>query len=287
MLERIFWKVCGGWLLMVVGCHNLTENNQPDFKLKIEGGPALLATDFYMYDSSTQILYFNRLINDLEDHIDRPIFFEYQHRRIWEGTLRSSQYDYLCEGTYALLDAAERNRFYLYLVFPRQDKNKTALATAFKECSLLHGGTQAVLSKLQYQNQQIIAHVTVINTDIEPLMILDMDKMGSKLFHYFTTGVEIAGQNEIFPLGSTLPAGVPQPWDGWSPQWLTPLQPGEKKTFKVTYPKIKSLPKGAYVAQFTFPGLGFQVSPLDLWQPEGRIWLGEGVGSNQVAIQAN
>jgi hypothetical protein len=116
---------------------------------------------------------------------------------------------------------------------------------------------------------------TIANKDQSDLMIIDPDKTGPNLFHYFTNGLYIydLDHNEVFT--STIQYQSPDPWNSWSINWLSEIKSGDSKEFTIIYPISNPISPGEYYTTFEFPGLSYQVARDQLYQGNSRIWLGE------------
>lgn len=283
MMTKFFNGLFGGLLIISLGCSktNVTQQNQ-EFLLEVENGPQITAEEFLLYDSSTQILYFNRLQAGLSEHVDKKVNFTVNDEVVWEGYLRSTLVEGHTENT-AWLDPTVQQKYFVFLDSPVRGTDPKLLE-AFKRQQLLHQGIKVELLSIEYQTNQVIANFSITNEDKENVLVFDVEKMGLPLFHYFTSGLELWSEHAVNILQPNIKISSPQPWDGWSPQWLSTLKSGEKKTFHISYPLQSKIPAGDYTAQFTFPGLDFQVSPHELWQAQGRIWLGQVSTSKKVRI---
>lgn len=111
------------------------------------------------------------------------------------------------------------------------------------------------------------------NADQEDLLILDPDKMGLSLFHYFTNGLIL--RDTIKNYTHQLNVKEAEPWDSWDRNWLSVIHGGETLTCVLRYNDFDQLPPGSYQAGFTWPGLSFQIKRNELQQNKGRIWLGQ------------
>jgi hypothetical protein len=106
-------------------------------------------------------------------------------------------------------------------------------------------------------------------------MIIDLDKTGPNLFHYFTNGLFIYDltHNEVF--SSNIQHQAPDPWNSWKIDWLSELKSGDSKEYTINYTINNPLNPGEYDTTFEFPGLAYQVTKDQLYQGNSRIWLGD------------
>lgn len=165
---------------------------------------------------------------------------------------------------------------------PRNDER---LISAFKNSGLLHSGLSVTINTLSVNNTKISLSFVVTNRDKSDLLILDFDKMGTNLFHYYTNGLIFVNKDQPrFIYCNIYPQG-PTPTNSWKTDWLTLLKSGDSKQFSINYTIDSPLTAGNYIAYFHFPGLTFQIAKDDLFQDNGRIWLGEVTGTKRLTIQ--
>lgn len=277
MMIKIYFSKIWLWLILInLSCAEKTDiKHSFDLRLVIENGPVLTTADFQFYDCTAHILYFNNWHNELSEFIDQEFYFEFAGERIWEGKIRSTYAPRTELEQYALIDPGDHRRYYITLGSNFTYFNQDRLIKAFGQNGLLYAGLKVEISNLEFQLNQLVMNFTIQNLDAEPILVLDIDKMGTSLFHYFTPGLELTKEDGSKIFVANTPAQIPHPWDSWSNQWLSKLNGGEKKSYYISYPLSHKIPVGDYTAQFLFPGLGFQVSPLELLQKDGRIWLGD------------
>lgn len=72
--------------------------------------------------------------------------------------------------------------------------------------------------------------------DQSELLILDPDKMGLNLFHYFTNGLIIRNLSNNTSTIVKIQYQTPSPWNGWHIEWLYRMSPGETKAYVFNYP---------------------------------------------------
>jgi len=119
----------------------------------------------------------------------------------------------------------------------------------------------------------------IANIDPNNLCVIDPDKMGTELFHYFTNGVVLQGNNRLY---QSEYKKVTAPATSWDPTWFVEIPTGSyiERTAKLKgYPRI--LP-GVYSCQLTFDGP--KVRKEDRHLSAGRIWLGN-VVSKRIDIE--
>jgi hypothetical protein len=154
----------------------------------------------------------------------------------------------------------------------RNDPRMTAILNRH---NLLHSGLALTSSSINISGTQLTFRFTLKNHDQSDLMIIDPDKTGPNLFHYFTNGLYIydLSHNEVF--SSTIQHQAPDPWNSWETDWLSELKSGDSKEFTIVYTISTPINPGEYDTTFEFPGLAHQVTRDQLYQGNSRIWLGE------------
>lgn len=262
------------------------EKSNNDFFFKLGSGQGYRFQDFELYDTSTNILYFKQDQDYLKRMYENSFVFLDNGEIIYQGGFHpgySSSMPYgpfiwspPMYGTYAL---KIENRLRSDNLDIRKDPT---LINILNQNNLLHSGLSISQISIDIQDSQLTFKFTVTNQDQTDLMIIDLNKTGLNLFHYFTNGLSIhdLSHNELF--SSNIQIQTPDPWDSWKIEWLSELKSGDSKEFIINYVMGNTLAPGEYEATFEFPGLGVggQVSKDQLYQGNSRIWLG-GISINK------
>jgi hypothetical protein len=270
-------------ILTLSSCESSLFNNTDDgFLFKADNGPEYKYGDIELYDSSTHILYFKT---------SHPFF----------NTEKSATFSVLADGEeiyrgvfwppyssslpYGAFIGSYLTSFYPEYVLrigfiaidnePEDKRNDPRIISALKEHNLLHSGLSASINSISIKGTQLNFNFTVTNKDKTDLLILDPEKTGPDLFHYFTNGLTIRTLTYEDVFSSSLQAEVPSPWNSWKPGWLSEIKSGGSRQFSINYTVRSSINPGVYLASFEFPGLAFQVTRDQLWQGKNRIWLGD------------
>ncbi|MBN1789583.1 MAG: hypothetical protein JW830_03740 [Bacteroidales bacterium] len=244
-------------------------------------------SEFDFYDSSTCIFYFKTLHQEFEDY-DRGTFsFLDNGDTIYSGSFWPAYMCSMPSGPYIESMPSFYGNYafrvdYLWHEGQPDPRNSPEMIEVLKDHNLLHSGIALSIDTIEISGNTLDYSFTVTNADATSLLILDPDKTGSALFHYFTNGLYLydMDHHQVFSSGITHLA--PVPWNSWEPGWLSELQPGESKTFAIHDTIITPLIQGDYQAVFEFPGLAFQVAKDQLYQGDARIWLGEVQGSKRI-----
>jgi hypothetical protein len=145
---------------------------------------------------------------------------------------------------------------------------------ALSSLSLCHGGISLDLlsvNVLENQDTSTIEYLfRIANIDQDNLSVIDPNKTGPELFHYFTNGVVLQGNNRLY---QSEYKKVIAPVTSWDPTWFVEIPTGsfiERSVKLKGYPRIAP---GEYRCHFTFDGP--KVKKEDRYLPGGRIWLGD------------
>jgi hypothetical protein len=268
------------FILVLSSCETLLDN--PDeYLFKADNGLKYKYSDFELYDSSTHILYFKTnhpefmtekssgfsiLANG--DEIYKGMFYEPYSSSLpygaFIGSFLSIYQDYAFQIGFLKIDNQ-----------PEDFRNDPRIISAMEQHNLLHSGLIMVMNSFEISRTQLTFRFTVTNEDQTSLLILDPDKMGFNLFHYFTNGLLIFDSDHVNVFSNAIESEKPSPWNSWKTGWLSELKSGDSKQFTLSYTTATPLSPGKYYALFEFPGLSHQVSKEQLYQGKARIWLGD------------
>lgn len=270
---------------LLAGCEKAEVNPpeetyiDPEVLFRIGDGTEYRYNDILFYDSSTHILYFKEPQEKFNEIINKPFAFLNWGDTIYSGVFWPAYYSSIpigpiimsppnMYGNYAL-------RIEIWMGEDQQRINDPELIGILKDHSLLHSGLEGRIDKILFSETKITFGFTIINRDVSDLMILDINKTGPNLFHYFTNGLYIRKPSHDSVYESTIQHEKPVPWNSWKEEWLSVLKSGDSASFEIEYPLENPVGPGSYYAIFEFPGLAYQVSKEQLFQGANRIWLGD------------
>jgi hypothetical protein len=251
----------------------------PEYFFRIGKNLYYRYSDIELYDSSAHIIYFKTNHPEFDKNSQSYFSVIVKSDTIYNGDFwpmfRSDTPTRVCIHTwpfwlqnYALW--IENN----YNIKPDL-RNAPAIIGALKDHYLLHSGLLIEIKNLEITGTQAIFEFSVTNKDQSALWIMDPDKMGIKLFHYYTNGLQFRNLNDNSHFSITVTSESPSDYKMWKIEWLTKLNPGDIKTFHFIYPLASPIAKGEYIVTFVFPGFLFQISHDMLIQNNARIWLGK------------
>jgi hypothetical protein len=156
------------------------------------------------------------------------------------------------------------------------DVRKNALIQqALVMLGLFHSGISASLDSVKiisnFDTATVQCSFTITNNDKERLMIIDPDKMGTPLFHYYTNGVVFRGNGTLF---QSEYKKVTSPGVAYDTSWYSGLSPQESMKRTVTVKGYPKIPPGTYSCSFTFAN-PVEVAKENRQTAGGRIWLGD------------
>jgi len=164
-------------------------------------------------------------------------------------------------------------------------RKDSRIQDALNTLGLYHGGISVHLDAVTILENSDTSTVrygfSIRNEDSDRLVVIDPDKMGTGLFHYYTNGVVFRGNGVI--VQSTYKK-VTSPTVTCDPRWLTELQPHASISRTVTLRGYPRIAPGIYTCSFTFAD-PIEVEKDNRYVSGGRIWLGE-VESSGVELTA-
>ena len=176
--------------------------------------------------------------------------------------------------------------------FPSSDLNDSRhdpiVKQALIKANIFHEGIKIKLNKILFTENSDTSTVeytyTIINNDLLNLYVLDPDKMGSGLFHFYNNGPSILKSDETSTRESILKkVEIPQPNDYWNPDWFTKINSGDSIIRTVNLKGYTFFPSGIYYCELFFQCVR-QIPKNQRVLPNGRYWIGQTV-SDAIAIQ--
>lgn len=165
---------------------------------------------------------------------------------------------------------------------PREDER---IIEALEKYNQFHCGLKCTIDTIIPASGSLTLKITLANDDSFNYYILSPDKMGKRLFHYFTGGLRISDNNNHQSYGHHIESQHPDPYDSWDEGWFDLIRHNQKRSFTLFYDQFDDIPGGKYDAHFRFPGLSYQVeNGKDLKRESGRIWLGDIDARKEITI---
>jgi hypothetical protein len=165
-------------------------------------------------------------------------------------------------------------------------RNDDSLKAALISLKLFHAGLNLELKSVNIVDNSDTATVEytyiISNNEKENLLVIDPDKMDSRIFHYFTDGVCFWVYDFHYYIKYVSEyKKVMKPLVDCDTSWFSEIQPNTKieRTVRIKgYPKIKS---GKYRCDFKLSSPHVERESRNL--SRGRIWLGS-IKSNDIQI---
>jgi len=261
-------------LLISTSCEKMDN----DVFFRLGSGQEYRFSDFELYDTSTHILYFKKAQASFNKMYENTFSFLDNGEIIYQGSFVPGYSSSIPYGPFISSPPMYGN-YALKIDFWRPGKpdvrKSSRMIDILNQHNLLHSGLYISSSSIDITGTELSFKFTVTNLDQTDLLIIDPDKTGPNLFHYFTNGLYIydLSHNEVF--SGTIQHQTPDPWNSWKTEWLSELKSGDSKEFTILYTIENTLTPGEYETTFRFPGLAYQVSREQLHQGNTRIWLGD------------
>jgi len=261
---------------------NYRHNTSGEVFFKIgRRGEEFTFNDIALYDSSAYILYFKSNHSEftgISEVLADEFYFLDNGQTIYSGSFVPAYSNSIPAGPMIMTPSMYGDyalRIEVWQSNGPDVRNTPWLTGILKKHNLLHPGISCSADFLKAESDHLSFGFTVTNHDQDDLLILDINKTGPGLFHYFTNGLYLRDKDRKEIFSSTINHESPEPWNAWKPEWLSVLKSGESVSFNVNYPLVSPVPAGEYDLSFEFPGLAYQVSKEDLYQGDSRIWLGD------------
>jgi len=272
-------------LSALISC-NKTDN---DVFFRIGKGLEYKFRDIQLYDTSADILYFKSVHDEFKDIETNSFTFLDNGAVIYSGMFWPGYSSSGPSGPFIFSPPSMFGNYALEIENWNNGKpdvrKDPRIIALLKQNNLLHSGIVLSSSSIEINGSQLIYKFTVTNQDQSDLLILDFDKTGPNLFHYFTNGLYIKdlAYKDVFT--SNFQYQVPDPKNSFQIGWLSLLKSGESKQYTINYTINNPLAPGEYNATFVFPGLSYQVSLDQLYQGTSRIWMGDIQATKKITIQ--
>lgn len=148
---------------------------------------------------------------------------------------------------------------------------------ALNEANILHEGLELKLKHINFLNNadtaSIAYTITLINNDVDNLYILDPDKMGSDLFHFYNIGPQFLKDDEIFVRTASLRQPKISPGNEWNPEWFIKLNSKDSITKTINLSGFPHFPPGNYNCEVSYQCIK-NISKNQRVLSDGRYWIG-------------
>ena len=170
---------------------------------------------------------------------------------------------------------------WLYHDYPQ---NNPDVENALIGSGLYHGGLSITFDTTDANTLRMVENADtstisykfkITNNDKDDLYIIDSDKTGSDLFHWFTNGItfqNIATKKIYEPRWRK--HVEPPSYDYWSPDWFTKLKSNHSIQRTVILKGYPHFPTGEYLFQFNYNGQILCMEKDVREIVDGRYWLG-------------
>ncbi len=278
-------------ILVLTSCERNSFISDAGF-FKMDNGLEYRYSDFELYDSSTHIYYFRNDRPDFRTTKVTTFSLVAYGEEVCKGVFYPPYSSSLPYGAYidSFSSLLQGYAFRLDFMFidgkPVDTRNDPLIIEALREHGLLHSGLSLVINSVEMTGNRLTFKFTLANKDETDLLIIDPDKTGLNLFHYFTNGLYLRDNSNNFIFSKGISSQAPDPWNSWDIAWLSVLKSGESRQFTFNYPLSSPLAPGEYKAIFSYPGIEYQkISRDQLWQGTSRVWLGDVQVTAQVVLQ--
>ena len=278
-------------ILIMVSCETHINDPEDEYLFSTDNGLEYSYSDFELYDSSTHIFYLKTDHPELKTNQSSTFSLLANGEEIYNGVFHSAYSSsmpfgpYLSSGFSLYPDYCFRIELITVDDQPRDSRNDPRLISAFKDHNLLHSGLSGQINDIIINDTHLTFSFTINNNDNSDLLVLDPEKTGPELFHYFTNAPVFYNKTQSKLFSYNTNHQEPSPWNKLDMNWLSTLQSGDSRQYTFDYTINSPLTPGEYKISYEFPGLSKQVPIDQLYQGNTRIWLGDITLSKEITIQ--
>lgn len=274
--------------------------------LELEDKPWIFSDDIEFYDFSTHCIYLKKgkqtFFKDSIEFVfpyslwDKPFIVCANDERIYKGIFRAGpssapwwRVPYIDDGPQ--FSSFPSDVLYIDWIFAfdvLEDKRyDNRIKDALIDAELFHSGIEVSLISVDVVENSDTSTIkykfALKNNDSETLYVIDPDKTGSALFHWWTNGVLLLNTET----GQSYDSAYKQytslsPIYHWEPEWFSKINNGESIEREIKLKGYGKIPSGNYLCQFMYSG-PTKIEKDDRYLSDGRYWLGE-VNSNTIEI---
>ena len=167
-------------------------------------------------------------------------------------------------------------------------RNNLQIKSNLLKLNMFHAGIDIKLTSFRIiENSEISTieyTIRIANHDQDNLYVMDSDKMGSNLFHYYTNGpdlYDISKSKYYYSVYKKVES--PEPYDSWNFEWFTLIKSNQFIERTIYLKGYQFIPNGEYVGSITFSSPK-NIMKTDRIKMDGRIWIGS-IESDELEIE--
>ncbi len=153
-------------------------------------------------------------------------------------------------------------------------RNDPAIKEALISEELYHAGIECSLNMVDIKKKTVNYAFSVKNNDVDPLYLLDPQKAGDDIFHYYSYGLHLMDtvRNQYYyPVYNDI---APEPPDEINISWFSRVKPGGEMQGSVTMEVAEEVKSGEYICLFYYSSPSF-IDKQTRLRADGRIWMGK------------
>lgn len=257
-------------------------------ELHLAADPWLTSDDIAFYDYSTHCIYLKKTkdeffhISDSISMNDQPFVVCANDERCYLGSFHSGALS--LAPAFPYMDEFDINFYpedvlHISKAWNQVDdvRNNGNIEDALRQLNLFHAGLSITLTSVDVTDNSDTATIQysfkIKNNDKDNLYVIDPDKMGSALFHYYTNGVVLKNENEwIASYFKTVVA--PEPFTSWNASWFVRINSGKSIQRTIQLKGYQHVPSGTYSCSMKYANPP-KIDKEDRYLDDGRYWVGE------------
>jgi hypothetical protein len=273
-------------------------------KLILSNEPWLKQSDIEFYDFSTHCIYLKEdksyFFENFEGKfyqfnpvlISRPFVIVAENERCYVGALHSGLLSMAPVGPYMdELDVGFYPSDVMHISRSWSDnediRSDPRVVDILIKQNLFHAGLEIELTSFKLisnsDTSTVEYQIKLINNDQDNLYVIDPDKMGSALFHYYTNGPHLWDYtNSVYLYSKYKEVDSPNPYDSWKFEWFTLIERNQSIVRTIRLKGYPFIPKGNYVGYMNY-STPKRIDKENRIIAGDRIWIGD-IRSNEIEI---
>lgn len=274
--------------------------NKPVSSLELMPRPWLTSSDIRIYDFSSHCIYLKRNRAELFEsrngvpapQMNSPFVVTVNGKAIYAGYFTAPASSYMAGAPSIDLSPIFYADDMISIISQNDEtdiRNDERIKNVLSKAGIYQGGVKASISGLSVINNDtalVKYKLSLTNNCNYPVYVLDADKTGGELFHYFTNGplfYNIQTKNTNWAQYKSY--YTPTPYNLVLPEWFTLLKADETITREITLKGYSRFEKGDYEVSMRYQN-PFIPKKEDRILNNNNIWLGS-TTTNRVYFKLN
>ena len=261
--------------------------------LELQHTPVISDKDIEFYDYSTHCIYLKKdkyvFFPYCQDGVfprsyaDRPFVVVGNNKKCYAGYIQSELYitDFWHAPDIDYISMKMYPKDILYInwafVFTRDRRDNETVKESLINLNLYHAGISVEITGIkiyQADTSTIEYSIKITNNDKDNLYVLDPDKVGTGIFHYYNNGPYVLDTNLSIMYQSTYKNFI-RPNGAWRSEWFTKIESNNFIDRTIILKGYPYIPEGVYFCQLSYCGPSTNMEKDIRILPDDRYSIGE------------